>query len=179
MLGFDINRWHYIQYLCSTHETYIPLYVISMCVYLCIVLVVVCGLRLCFLFKIYLLWSRRGELRCVLWHMILVKLNSHSYKKVLCRKYAMNDVIQKQKIKIICLFVFCNWIFKICYLWIIQTEFLFWVSSDFRQNFYFEYLRISFFVWKYFLIYTIFCWTLNIFATCILPCIISHDGISF
>ena len=118
---------------------------IHMCVYLCIVLVVVCGLRLCFLFKIYLLWSRRGELRCVLWHMILVKLNSHSYKKVLCRKYAINDVIQKQKIKIICLFVFCNWIFKICYLWIIQTEFLFWVSADF-----------IFCVENTFLIYTIF-----------------------
>ena len=112
---------------------------IHMCVYLCIVLVVVCGLRLCFLFKIYLLWSRRGELRCVLWHMILVKLNSHSYKKVLCRKYAMNDVIQKQKIKIICLFVFCNWIFKICYLWIIQT--------DFYSICWFHFLWIVFFFW--------------------------------
>ena len=112
---------------------------IHMCVYLCIVLVVVCGLRLCFLFKIYLLWSRRGELRCVLWHMILVKLNSHSYKKVLCRKYAMNDVIQKQKIKIICLFVFCNWIFKICNLWIIQT--------DFYSICWFHFLWIVFFFW--------------------------------
>ena len=112
---------------------------IHMCVYLCIVPVVVCGLRLCFLFKIYLLWSRRGGLRCVLWHMILVKLNSHSYKKVLCRKYAMNDVIQKQKIKIICLFVFCNWIFKICYLWIIQT--------DFYSICWFHFLWIVFFFW--------------------------------
>ena len=74
---------------------------------------------LCFLFEIYLLRSRKMELRCVSWHMILVKLNSH-----LVKNYFPGNTHEwcnsKKKIKIICLFVFCNWISKIAYLCIIQ-----------------------------------------------------------
>ena len=74
---------------------------------------------LCFLFEIYLLRSRIMELRCVSWHMILVKLNSHLEKN-----YFPGNTHEwcnsKKKIKIIYLFVFCNWIFKIAYLSFIQ-----------------------------------------------------------
>ena len=97
-LVFDVNRWHYIRYLCSTHETYIPLYVISTSVYTNVYnFSCCCGFWLYFLFKIYLLWSRRRELRCVLWHMILVKLKFDLVWKIVCRKYASDDVIYNKK----------------------------------------------------------------------------------
>ena len=71
---------------------------------------------LCFLFEIYLLRSRKMELRCVSWHMILVKLNSHLLKNYFPGNTHewCNSKKANQDHLLICFI--CNWILKIAYL---------------------------------------------------------------